>query len=90
MVTAKPTPILRQVTLRQAHELLARKWPGVDAPVAAQLAHHERAMRLYEQVARVDADHHHEALYWAGYERELVRELRSTAGAGDGAKGGAS
>ena len=76
-------------TLRQAHESLTRLWPGRDASAAAWVAYHERAARLYEQVARVDADHHHEALYWAGYERDVAEALRACLGAAGG-RGGAS
>jgi hypothetical protein len=90
MVTRKAAAVVRPVTLRQAHELLAREWPGLDASVATQVAYRERAVRLYEHVARVDPDHHHEALYWAGYEHKQVQELRSAAGAGQQAEGGVS
>jgi hypothetical protein len=79
-----------EVTLRQAQESLSRRWPGRDASVAAQVAYHERAAALYEHVARVDPGHHHEALYWAGFEREQVEALRSAAGAGRDEKGEAS
>jgi hypothetical protein len=62
-------------TLQQAHEALRRQWPGRLASDAAWLAHHERAAGLYAHVARVDSDHHHEALFWAAQERESARRL---------------
>lgn len=86
MVTGKDSA-LGPVTLRQAHELLTPQWPGVDAPIAAQVAYHDRAVRLYQHVARVDPDHHHEALYWAGYERNQVEQLRASIGAPQDKKG---
>ena len=60
-------------TLREAHEQVARQWPGRHASAAVFRAYYEQAARLYEQVARVDPAHHHEALYWAGQEREAAR-----------------
>ena len=77
-------------SLRQAHEALTQSWPGLDAPIAAQVAYHDRAVRLYQHVARVDPDHHHEALYWVGYEREQVERLRASIGAPGSTKGGSS
>lgn len=59
-------------TLRQAEEFLHREWPGRDAPGPAWLAYHQHAAELYAHVARVDADHHHEALYRAGCERDAA------------------
>lgn len=60
-------------TLREAHEQVAREWPGRHASAAVFRAYYEQAARLYEQVARLDPDHHHEALYWAGQEHEAAR-----------------
>lgn len=57
------------VTLRAAHELLTREWPGRDAPGSSWLAYYRRAVALYELAARTDAAHCHEALYWAGQAR---------------------
>jgi hypothetical protein len=62
-------------TLGQAHDALRRQWPGRFASDAAWLAYHERAAGLYAHIARVDADHHHEALFWASQERESARCL---------------
>lgn len=89
MVTGKSTPA-RRMTLRQAQALLTPLWPGLNAPVSAHVAYHERAARLYQHVARVDLDHHHEALYLAGYERDQVERLRACIGAAGGEKGGSS
>lgn len=77
-------------TLRQAQQALTPHWPGLNAPVAAHVAYHERAARLYQHVARVDPDHHHEALYLASYERDQAEQLRASIGAAGGEKGGSS
>jgi hypothetical protein len=66
-------------TLRQAHELLHREWPGNSAPASAWLAYHQRAAKLYAHVAQVDKDHHHEALHWVTQEEEQVRILTEMA-----------
>jgi hypothetical protein len=52
-------------TLQDAQEQVAREWPGRHASAEMFSAYHSRAARLYEQVAQIDTDHHHEALYWA-------------------------
>lgn len=62
-------------SLREAHEVLRREWPGNDVSAAAWLAYHRRAAELYAHVAKVDTDHHHEALFWAGQSTEQVRAL---------------
>ena len=62
-------------TLRQAHELLHREWPGPTAPVATWLTYHRRAAALYAHVAKVDAGHYHEALYWVGVQEQAAQEL---------------
>jgi hypothetical protein len=74
-------------TLQQAHEFLNRQWPGRGAPRSAWLDHHQVAAEVYTHVARVDLDHHHEALYLAGAEREHVRALTDL-GAGDSVEAG--
>lgn len=66
-------------TLRQVHEVLSQRWPGRNASAEAWLAHHEFAATLYTHVAKVDPDHHHEALFWAGQEQEAARALAQTA-----------
>jgi hypothetical protein len=65
-------------TLQQAHELLARQWPGRSASSATWRAHHEYAAKLYAHVAEVDQDHHHEALFWAAQEQEAAHGLAET------------
>jgi hypothetical protein len=59
-------------TLRAAHELLARQWPGDNANPAAWMAYHQHAADLYDQVARTDPDHQHEARYWAQQQRSAA------------------
>jgi hypothetical protein len=65
----------RVLTLRQAHEALHREWPGHDAPDSAWLAHHQRAANLYADVAEIDPEHRHEAMYWAQQERDAARAM---------------
>jgi hypothetical protein len=72
MVTEQPA----RTSLRAVQELLTRAWPGRDAPTTAWVDYHQRAVVLYQRVARLDPAHHHEALYWAGYERDQVEALR--------------
>jgi hypothetical protein len=62
-------------TLRAAHELLNRDWPGRGAPASARLAHHQRAAELYDHVAEIDPDHRYEARYWAQREREAAQAI---------------
>lgn len=62
-------------TLQDAHEQVARGWPGRHASSEEFRAYHEQAARLYEQVTGSDPDHHHEALYWAQQERETAQEF---------------
>lgn len=69
------------LTLRAAREQLHREWPGRHATNAAWLAYHQRAAALYRTVAETDQAHHHEALYFAQYERaeaELLAGLDTT------------
>jgi hypothetical protein len=69
---SEPTPV---VTLQGAHERVHREWPGNGASVSDLLAYHRRAAALYADVAEIDRDHHHEALYWAQQERETVQSM---------------
>jgi hypothetical protein len=62
-------------TLREAHEVLHREWPGHDAPGSAWLAHHQRAADLYADVAAIDPEHRHEAMYWARQERDAAKAV---------------
>lgn len=61
-------------TLQDAHEQVAREWPGRHAATETFRAYHTRAASLYEQVAVTDPDHHHEALHWAQQQREIAQE----------------
>jgi hypothetical protein len=66
MVTRKHSAGQASVrTLTAAREQLHREWPGSNASVAVLLAHHQRAAALFDQVAEIDPDHHHEALVLA-------------------------
>lgn len=56
-------------TLRAAHDQVLRRRPAPDANTAVWLAFHLSNARMYETVSDVDRGHHHEALYWADYER---------------------
>jgi hypothetical protein len=76
MVTHKHSAEQASVrTLTAARELLHREWPGSNASVAVLLAHHQRAAALFDQVAEIDSDHHHEALVLAQQERETAQGL---------------
>jgi hypothetical protein len=63
------------LSLHVAHELVARAWPGRTPPVTVAVAYLEHAATLYDQVARTDADHHHEALFWASEQRQEAQRL---------------
>ncbi|MGW3966847.1 AMED_5909 family protein [Amycolatopsis sp. NPDC005003] len=69
---AKPT---EPRTLRAAHEIATERLPAPDANPAVWLAFRQSNARMYEKVADVDRGHHHEALYWAGYERRKAGEV---------------
>lgn len=72
--TGSELPAHRLVrTLQDAHEQVAREWPGRHASAETFRAYYELAARLYEQVAEIDPAHHHEALYWAQQERETAQ-----------------
>jgi hypothetical protein len=62
-------------TLRAAHELLARQWPGGNSSSLGWVAYHQHAADLYDEVARSDPDHQHEARYWAQQERAAADAL---------------
>jgi len=70
--TAKPGPLR---TLMQVHEELVRIRPNRDASLAVWLAYHQRSVALYEQIAKIDPDHDHEARYWAQRERHRAEEI---------------
>lgn len=62
-------------TLAQAHEALSRIRPGRAAPLSTWRAFRQLAARIYTEMADIDRFHHHEALYWAGYERGQAEEI---------------
>ena len=61
--------------LMQAHELLSRERPAVDAKPEAWLAYYRRSAQVYATVAEIDRGHHHEALYWSSREARKAREI---------------
>jgi hypothetical protein len=78
--TKRPTP----VELRQAHVVLSRERPAVEAKPEVWLDYYRRSAAVYAEVAEIDRWHHHEALYWAAREKRKAREIedqlrRSTA-----------
>ncbi|HEX5407439.1 MAG TPA: AMED_5909 family protein [Pseudonocardiaceae bacterium] len=62
-------------TLRAAHELLHRHWPGDHPPSPALLDYHLGAADLYDRIAETDAAHQHEAPYWAHQERDAAQAI---------------
>jgi len=62
-------------TLRDAHEVVMDRRPPNDANPSVWLAFRLRNARLYKAVADVDRGHHHEALYWSGYEERKAGEI---------------
>ncbi|MGH3888487.1 MAG: AMED_5909 family protein [Pseudonocardiaceae bacterium] len=62
-------------TLMQAHDELVRIRPGGDASLAVWLAYYQRSVALYEQIAKIDPFHEHEARYWAQRERHRAEEI---------------
>jgi hypothetical protein len=67
------------LNLHAAHELVVRAWPGPTPPAAVAVAYFEHAATLYDQVARTDPGHHHEALFWANDQRQEAEHLRQQA-----------
>jgi hypothetical protein len=63
-------------TLAQAHEALLKVRPSSNAPLTAWRLFRELAARVYTEVADIDRFHHHEALAWAGWERNKADGLR--------------
>jgi hypothetical protein len=62
-------------TLRDAHEVVMERRPPRDANPSVWLAFRLGNARLYKAIADVDRGHHHEALYWAGYEERQAGEI---------------
>jgi hypothetical protein len=64
-------------TLTDAHNALAKIRPKSTAPLEQRLAYYQRSAALYAEIAEIDRGHHHEALYWAEYERERANEIKA-------------
>lgn len=64
--------------LEEAHDTLRALQPAEEAGPALWLAYHRHAASVYAEVAEVDRAHHHEALSWAGSERDKASLLTST------------
>ena len=64
-------------TLGEAHEELARIRPSRQASLAEWLAYYQRSAALYAEVAEIDRGHHHEALFMAERERQLLKEIKA-------------
>jgi hypothetical protein len=62
-------------TLRDAHEVVMERRPPRDANLSIWLAFRLANARMYKAIADVDRGHHHEALYWAGYEERKAGEI---------------
>jgi hypothetical protein len=62
-------------TLREAHEVVMDRRPPNNANPSVWLAFRLGNARLYKAIADVDRGHHHEALYWAGYEERQAGEI---------------
>ncbi|MGH3762739.1 AMED_5909 family protein [Actinophytocola sp.] len=73
--------------LMQAHELLSRERPAVEAKPETWLAYYRRSAAVYAEVAEIDRGHHHEALYWSSREKRKAREIEDGL---RGSKGGAN
>jgi hypothetical protein len=63
-------------TLAEAHDLVLTLRPPVGAPASAWLQFRLHAARIYTEVADIDRHHHHEATYWAAFEREKANAIR--------------
>jgi hypothetical protein len=64
-------------TLAEAHELLADVRPRQKAPLAEWLAYYQRSVAVYAEVAEIDRGHHHEALFMAERERQLLKQIKA-------------
>lgn len=62
-------------TLRDAHEVVMERRPANGANPSVWLAFRLGNAGLYKAIADVDRGHHHEALYWSGYEERKAREI---------------
>jgi hypothetical protein len=67
-------------TLFQMHEALTRLRPSGTADATGWRSYRLRSAAAYERIADVDRGHHHEALYWAQWERKRADEIARQAG----------
>lgn len=90
MVTGTPISIGSDGvrSLQDAHEQVAREWPGRYAPATVMRGYYEWAARVYQQVADTDPDHQHEARFWAQQERETAQGYAARIAARESAKRG--
>ncbi|WP_255638365.1 AMED_5909 family protein [Amycolatopsis sp. DSM 110486] len=63
-------------TLYGAHQWAQSRYPPPDAPPSTVIAFHQENKRMYERIADMDRGHHHEALYFVGYEQRMVDAAR--------------
>ncbi|RZS37836.1 hypothetical protein EV193_105396 [Herbihabitans rhizosphaerae] len=62
-------------TLAAVHELLGQLRPRRSAPRSELVAYLRKSAAVYAKVAEIDRDHHYEALYFAGRDRERAEAL---------------
>ena len=72
--TSKPNP---PRTLTEVHEALVHIRPARKAPLTEWLAYHQRSAAWYAEIAEIDRGHHHEALFMAERERQLMTEIKA-------------
>ncbi|MFE0027691.1 AMED_5909 family protein [Amycolatopsis sp. NPDC059021] len=61
--------------MAEAHEHVQRTRPAPDAKPAVWLAYRRTNARIYEHIADVDRGHHHESLYYVGYEQRQAKKI---------------
>ncbi|MEU4673009.1 AMED_5909 family protein [Amycolatopsis sp. NPDC023774] len=66
-------------TLYGAHQWVQSRYPPTDAPPSTVIAFHLENKRMYERIADIDRGHHHEALYFVGYEQRMADAAREEA-----------
>jgi hypothetical protein len=74
---ARDIDTVEPCTLADAHHALARFRPSQKAPLTEWLAYHQRSAALYAEVAEIDRSHHHEALFMAERDRQLMKEINA-------------
>ncbi|MEV4600463.1 AMED_5909 family protein [Amycolatopsis sp. NPDC049253] len=63
------------MTLQAAHNAAIERRPPSNANLTAWVAFHQSNARMYRAVADIDRWHHHEAMYWVGYEERKAGEV---------------